>query len=276
MPLAFGVVHGWSEEVVIGGAGAIVICFLLKLLLHPNQKPLWTWAYVPIGLFLLTAVFQLLPLPTWFVSIISPNTAALRTHLLGDLPDADVELRSMTLIFYPNATMHDLRLALAATGVFVVVFHVFRQPQQIKRLLMVIAVTGGFVATVALAQGLFGNGKIYWFIFSRYSRGYSGPFVNHSHYGQFMNLSIGAALGLLMVKLREVFTDRRVTLPDVFDYLISRSARQIWLLVAVIGVGAATVFISLSRGGMVSMLIAAGFTTVLVASKRSTAHVMAG
>lgn len=269
MPLAFGVVHGWSEEVVIGGAGAIVVCFLLKLLLHPNQKPLWTWAYVPIGLFLLTAAFQLLPLPTWFVSIISPNTAALRTHLLGDLPDADVELRSMTLSFYPNATIHDLRLALAATGVFVVVFHVFRQPQQIKRLLMVIAVTGGFVAAVALAQGLFGNGKIYWFISSSNCKGYSGPFVNHSNYGQFMNLSIGSALALFLVKLHEAFAGKRPTPPAVFEYLSSLLAKSLWLLIAVIILGTATVFVSLTRGGVIAMLIALAFTAIMATSQHS-------
>ena len=30
MPLAFGVVHAWSEEIVIALSGAVVICLLLK------------------------------------------------------------------------------------------------------------------------------------------------------------------------------------------------------------------------------------------------------
>ena len=32
MPLAFGVVHAWSEEVVIAVVGSMVVCYLLKIL----------------------------------------------------------------------------------------------------------------------------------------------------------------------------------------------------------------------------------------------------
>jgi len=138
MPLAFGVVHAWSEEVVIVLSGAIVVCFVLKLLFHRSQKMVWSWAYVPIGLFLFVAVLQLVPLSAQLVSIISPNTAALKTELLGDLPDTETLLKSMSLSFYPNATKHDLRLVLTVVAVFVVVLNVFRRPDQVKRLLMAI------------------------------------------------------------------------------------------------------------------------------------------
>ena len=47
MPLAFGVVHAWSEEVVITVSGAIVICYLLKLVFNRGQEVVWSWAYVP-------------------------------------------------------------------------------------------------------------------------------------------------------------------------------------------------------------------------------------
>lgn len=269
MPLAFGVVHAWSEEVVIALSGAIVVCFSLKLLCHRRQGMIWTWAYVPVGLFLLVAILQLISLPAGLLSIISPNTAILKTELLGDLPNADRLLKSMTLSFYPNATKHDLRLVLLVAAVFVVVLNIYRRPDQIKRLLMAIALIGGIIALITLAQNLFGNGKIYWFVSSRHCEGYSGPFVNHSNYGQFMNLSLGATLGLVMVKLHEGFSGRKITPPVVFEYLSSGSSKPLWLLVAVMGVGAATVFVSLTRGGMVSMLIAATFTTLVLTSRRS-------
>lgn len=269
MPLAFGVVHAWSEEVVIALSGAIVICFLLKLVFHRKQSIIWSWAYVPAGMFLLVAILQLIPLPTGLISIVSPNTAALKTELLGDLPNAGVVLKSMTFSFYPNATKHDLRLVLAVVGVFVVVLNVFRRPDQIKRLLMTIALIGGIIVLIALAQNLFGNGKLYWFVSTRYSELNSGPFVNHSHYGQFINLSIGAALGFLMVRLREEFNGQKITPPVVFEYLGSTSAKTVWILIIIISLGAATVFVSLTRGGMVSMLIAAAFTTLLITSRQS-------
>ncbi len=269
MPLAFGVVHAWSEEVVIALSGAVVVCFLLKFLVHRGQMLIWNWAYVPIGLFLFVAVLQLVPLPAQLVSIISPNTVALKTELLGDLPDADTLLKSMSLSFYPNATKHDLRLVLAVAAVFVVVLNVFRRPAQIKRLLMAITVIGGVIAAITLAQNIFGNGKIYWFVPTRSGGAHSGSFVNHSNYGQFMNLSIGAALGWLCVKLHESFAGKKVTPAGIVEYLSSGSAKSLWLLIAVIGLCTTSVFISLTRGGMVSMLIAMTFTTLLFVSRRS-------
>ena len=272
MPLAFGVARPWSEEIVIALSGAIVICFLLKLLFCREVCIVRSWAYLPIAIFVGIAVLQLIPLPTGLISTISPNTAAVKSELLGDLPESigkAAELKSMTLSFYTDATKHNLRLVLAVAAMFVVVLNVFRRPDQIKRLLTAIALIGGGVALIALAQNLFGNDKIYWLVPTAYGQAYSGTFVNHSHYGQFMNLSIGAALGLIMVKLHEDFASRKKQLADVFEYFNSGSGRILWLMVAIMSFGAATVFVSLSRGGMVSMLTAAAFTILVLASRKS-------
>lgn len=271
MPLALGARAAWSEEVVIALSGAIVICFLLKFVYHCEQKLIWTWAYVPIGVFLLIAIFQLISFPVDLLSIISPNTTALKTELLGDLPNLPPDtptLKSMTLSFYPNATKHNLRLVLAVVAVFIVVLNVFHRPSQIKRLLLAIALIGGIIAMFALIQDIFGNGKVYWIV-STPHKAYSGPFTNHSHYGQFMNLSIGAAFGYLCVKLHEDFIGRKITLPVVSNYFSSPSAKQLWRLIAIISLGAVTVFVSLTRSGMVSMFIATAFTTLLLSRRRS-------
>jgi len=269
MPLAFGAVEAWSEEIVVAVAGAISVCFLLKLVFRKETNLVWSWAYIPVALFILIAIFQLIPLPSGSVSVISPSTAAVKNELLGDLPNSAELLKSMTLSFYSNATKHDLRLVLAIAAVFFVVVNVYRRAEQIKRLLAAIAIIGGAIALLALAQDLFGNGKIYWIVPTSHGEAYSGPFINHSHYGQFMNLSMGAALGLIFVKVHEAFTGKRITPLFVFEYLSSHAAKVMWFLVAIIVLCAATVFVSLTRGGMVSMLIAAGFTTLVLSSRKS-------
>jgi tetratricopeptide (TPR) repeat protein/O-antigen ligase len=269
MPLAFGVVHAWSEEIVIAVVGMMTVCFLFKILFFSRQKLTWTLAYVPIVLFIVIAVLQLVPLPARILNVISPNTVTLRTELLGDLPDADTLLKSMPISFYSYGTKHDIRLTLTFFAVFVVVLNVFRRSNQIKRLLMAIALIGGLVAVITIAQNIFGNGKIYWFISSRNSKGYSGPFINHNNYGQFINLSIGAALALLMVSLSEKFMGKKVTPTVAFERLSWRSSKLIWLLPAIMGLGAATVFISLTRGGMIGLITAVAFTTALFASQQS-------
>lgn len=279
MPLAFGVVHAWSEEIVIIISGAVVICFLLKILFHRKREILWTWAYIPLVIFLLLVVIQLIPFPHRVISVVSNNTVIMKTELLSDLPDSDKLLESMTLTFFPFATKHDLRLILALAGVFFVVLNEYYQPDKIKRLLKAIVIIGTFIALISLGQNIFGNGKIYWFIENHHSKSYSGPFVNHSHYGQFMNLSIGAAFALLFIRFHEIFRNRKITLPDVFNYLSSNSSVFVWLLIAMIGVSMATVFLSLTRGGIISMLIAMSLTTLIISSKshlRSHGWIMVG
>ncbi len=272
MPLAFGARNAWTEEVVIVLSGCIIICLSLKLIFSRNQRVVWSWVYVPIGLFVLIVSLQLVPLSANLLSVVSPNTVRLRTEMLGGLLEAKKLLKTMPITLYRNGTRHDLRLVLSVTAVFIVVLNVFRRRGQIKRLLMVIALTGGLVALIALAQDIFGNGLRYWFVphpYHRYSKTLSGPFLNHNHYGQFMNLSIGAAIGWLCIKLHEDLASKRVKVNAVLDYFSSPQAKLLWLLIAIISLGVATVFISLTRGGMVSMLIAAVFTTLLLCSRRS-------
>lgn len=269
MPLAFGAVEAWSEEIVVLLAAIMSICLLLKLLLEQNTRPVWSWTYLPILLFVLVAAVQLFPLPASVVDTISPNTAATKKELLGDLPNSGALLQSMTLSFYPNATRHDLRLVLAVAVIFIVTVNVYRRPDQIKRLLAVVAIIGGSIAVLALAQNVLGNGRIYWIVPAGDNQAYAGPFINHSHYSQFMNLSIGAALALVMVKVHENFVSRQITPASVAEYLGSSTARVVWILVAMVILGMTSVVVSLSRGGMVSMLIAGAATTLILGASKS-------
>ncbi|MBM4040158.1 MAG: O-antigen ligase family protein, partial [Planctomycetes bacterium] len=266
LPLALGAVHAWSELAYVAAAGAIALCLALKLLVNRDVSFVWTWAYVPAALLLLIVALQLIPLPVGVVRALSPETAALKTRLLADTPGADTG--TMALSFYPHATRHDLRLLLAAAAVFVAVLNVFRRPDQIKRLLAAVAIIGGGIALLALAQHLSGDGRIYWTIPTYGNAAASGPFVCHSHYGQFMNLSIGAALALLFVKLHESFGDGAPSLPDVAERLGSPELRVVWLLAAMAVGGAVTIFLSLTRGGMVSLAVAGGFTGLVAATRR--------
>ncbi len=267
-PLAFGVVAAWSEQVVVALAAALVVLLLIRQVVGAPHPLRWTWTYVPIVLFLLIAVFQLTPLPARVVGAISPETATLKAELLADLPDADETLSQTPLTFYPRATKRDLRLVLAVAAVFFVVVNLYRDPASIKRLLAAVAVIGAAVGLLALAQHLAGNGKIYWLV-PTYDAARSGTFINHSHFGQFMNLSIGAALALLLVLVCEAFSQRNVTAAEALEYLRSREGLYVKLLAAMIVVGAAAVFLSLTRGGMVSMLAAAVLTTVALSARRS-------
>ena len=270
MPLAFGAVEAWSEEVVVLLVAAMSVCFVVRAVTSASFRLVWTWAYVPLLLFLVAVVVQLVPLPVSVVRLISPNTVARKLELLGDLPGAQETLSRLTITFYPHATKHDLRLVLAVVSVFIIALNTLRRPEHITRLLLGISIIGACFAVLTVAQNLFGNGKIYWIVPTPLSsQAHSGPFVNHSHYSQYMNLSVGAAVGLMLMKIREGYRHRRVTAETIAEYLSSPEAKNVWLLGAFVLVGISSVFISMSRGGVISVLVAGAFTAFVLSLRGS-------
>src|SRR5438067_12767966 len=87
-PAAFGVVETWSETVVIAAAATLTILLALKLLLRPRVGFVWTLAYMPLALFVLVVLFQLIPLPEEIFKAIAPGAHGLKARLLADVPDA--------------------------------------------------------------------------------------------------------------------------------------------------------------------------------------------
>jgi tetratricopeptide (TPR) repeat protein len=263
MPAAFGTVAAWSEAVAEALGAAIALLLAIRLLTTPASEIRPSLAWLAIVLFIGIAAAQLLPLPMSILRAISPHTAALKTDLLHDLPDANEVLARQPLSFYPLGTRQDLRIVLLATTVFAAVATIYRDDRRIRRLLAAVALIGGAFAVLALAQDLSHTQGVYWRV--RTSGGArSGPFFNHSHYGQFMNLSVGCALALLLGRLAEA--------PRMS---IGTLARQTWWLAAVIVLGLATVSLSLTRGGTIAMLVSAAFATAVLLTSRNL-HQMAG
>jgi hypothetical protein len=55
----------------------------------------------------------------------------------------------------------------------------------------------------------------------------------------------------------------------ITGYMTSPSGRMIWYILAMIILSAATIFVSMSRAGVISILIAASFTTLVFTSRHS-------
>lgn len=268
LPAAMGGIYVWTEQIALSLAGAMLFLGGLKSLLRKRQKLFWTAALLPVVLILLWVGGQLLPLPIGLVAFLSPRTAALKAELLAELVRADNAFPSVSLSFYPQATWETLRLMLLASGVFVVTLNYFRREERIKRLLFIITGIGIAIAGLALLQRLPGNGKIYWIIPTWHHTATSGPFVNHSHYCQYMNLCIGAAWGLMLTLYYERKTRKQ---PAFSREILKKHFRQdyrVWLPATAIVLGTVTVFLSLSRGGTISLLVAGTAMVLIMAHKR--------
>ena len=261
LPAAYGTVDAWSERIALCIGAAIAVALAIRSFLVPTRLDRPAVALVVI--YLAIASFALIHLPRHVMEPISPATAQTRADLLGDLPDAGDALTHMPVSFYASATRHDLRVVLLAVIVLFAVMVIFRDPARIRRLLIVIAFIGLAGAALAIAQDVSGTHRIYWYWRASLKNvpALGGPFANHSHFSQFMNLSIGAALGLvLMLIATPTAPHRRRDFP--------------WLAVTIV-LGLVAIPLSLSRGGVVAML-AAGMVTLLILLARRTMRSLAG
>ncbi len=258
-PMAFGAVEAWSEQVVIGLVGLMVAMVLVRALIYRKSELAWSWTYLPMILFLGWAALQLVPLPAGLVKFVSPGTVSLRSELLAGVAGADAAQGNMTLSLYPHGTRHDLRMLLAIAGVFFVVLNVYQRPNAIKRLLIAIVAIGAVVIALALGQDLTGATRVYWTGPLGRGRATAGPFIHYSHFGQFVNMSIGAALGLAIVLLHKVFRRHGMSAAEIQDRIHHPQMRAVWILSAIMIAGVVSVLLSGSRGATIAIAVALGF-----------------
>lgn len=270
-PIAIGGVQAWSEQVVILLAIAMALTLAIKLLVHREIRFVWSWTYLPTALFLLLVAGQLVPLPMAIVQMLSPHTAQLKSTLLAVIPDAARHLRSSTISFYPEATWHDLRLISAIATVYIVVLNVVRQQRQLERILSAMTVIGTGIALICFAHLAIGADRIYG-TWGRLSSAWPvAPFINRNHFGQFMNLSLGAALALLLGRVDQLHrSQRRDSVPQ--EQRIWQVPAAFWLILAAIAVMLIGVCMSISRGAILSMLVAGAVASLAMRRHEASAR----
>ncbi|HMO87298.1 MAG TPA: hypothetical protein PKC18_20495, partial [Lacipirellulaceae bacterium] len=212
LPVAFGGVDAFSELAALALVGAAAVVVLLRTAVDRTFAPPRSWTYLPLAAMLALAALQAISWPAAWVAWASPQSVALRQDLLSDLPpatDSDPAARS-AISLYPPATWHSLRLLLIGAGVYFVTLATVRTAPQITRLLTIVLGIGAAQAALALLQIFTRADKIYWVVDAGTDRVTSGSFVNYSNFSQFMNLSIGAGLALLLIRLHEPSAPRHI------------------------------------------------------------------
>jgi O-antigen ligase len=252
MPLAFGAVEAWSELAVVAVAAVMSLAVVLRTAVDRTFRPAWTWAYVPLALFVLLVIFQLTPLPQGLAATLSPGAASVRRELLGAAADE----QPATISLYPPATAHGLRLVLVGAAVFFVTASVIRTAPQVKRLLLIVFVIGCAEALLAVLQIFTRTNRMYWLADFNLPRLTSGSFVNYSNFCQFMNMSIGAGLGLLLVRLQSERRHSRGSGGALHSFGGVRLSDHATLL-AGLTLCSIAVLMSLSRNGAISLVAAA-------------------
>jgi len=161
------------------------------------------------------------------------------------------------IIFHRTAYRHDTvagaMLYCAYAMLCFLATQMLLRSSQARKVAVVLACYGAAIAAFALLQGVAPNGKIYWTRQPRMGGWIYGSYVNHNHYAGLMELLV----------------------PIPLVIALSRVAQEKERLVA--GIAAAvmvgTVFLSGSRGGMVSIFVELVILAVLLLRQRKNARI---
>jgi tetratricopeptide (TPR) repeat protein len=189
---------------------------------------------------------------------------------------------------YPSASLAQLYVLGSAVGIFLSSIVLFRDTRTIEPLLVCAGVVGFAVSFVGVAQNLGWNGKVLWVYELLYGGIPFGPFVNKNNGAGFLILTLAGPLYFLAKPI--LAADRRrdssefetgqLALPTsrskkrfrplqvCLRFLANLEVRHLYCLTALIAI-VAGVFLSFSRGGSVSIVIAltTGILTLMIANR---------
>ena len=256
-PLAFGAVHAWAYALLASHVFLLTALWLLRRMIGAlarfgaDQRPLvLPLATLPFALFCGLLLFQLWPLPHAFLTQFSPATVDLLHQFLPRSADA-----TLPLSLLPYETRLALGKLLAYACVFVLIINTVRSQRRIITLMYAIVGTASAIAFIGLLQGFSGATAIYWLRDTQYAGSFFGSYINRNHFAGYQSMAIFLGLALLL----SVFMQAQHDVSSAWRHRLLRLFRFVTpsrlLLLCMLSVMTGALFLSASRGGVISYLI---------------------
>ncbi|ODS32759.1 MAG: putative membrane protein [Candidatus Scalindua rubra] len=266
-----------------------------------NHRILNSPLNLPIIIFVLLIIIQLIPLPPSVLKAVSPNTHQLYKQTLPGYDtsskglefndrNSDIKPNNYSsgfstsnfklqtsnywkpLSLYPYATKLNLLKVLAYATIFFLIINTKTLKPQ--RLLMSIVISGFIVSLVAIIQYVCDTKKIYWIYNASYASPV-GPFTYRGYFASYMTMVIPLAIGLLIYYLSyKINTVTELNKDKHTKYYHRRKSSLIWLtstvfILIVIIMMSTILFLSLSRGGMVSNVLSLIFFVFFLTMRKT-------
>lgn len=254
-PLAFGSVENWSLTILETACfGGVLVYFagigkLTDVYRIPGLGPLLLWLGF-LG-------FQLLPLPSWLVKLFSPATFDLYNGTIGIIEHP----AWITISVNPQATAGELIRFSAYAVFYVMTIQLLSDAGKLKRTAWIVTSLCGVISLQAIVQKFLDNGRVFWLREAPAATTFTGPYLYHNHFAGYVEMIAPIALVLYLhqrPRVRYAATLRR-KLADLFTHTRFNSHLILGFSVVVM---AASIVVSMSRGGMISFSLS--FVALLV------------
>ncbi len=248
-PLAFAGAKEWAAVLI--EAAALTSCLLVAYSGRRGSMERDFRAAPGIVLLLLLLAFLLLqavPLPPAVVSILSPEAYRLQIRFLG----SDEAPGWLPLSLNPKSTLRQFFLWGSCAMFYWTSVQLLADANRLKRTVRAVAIFGGLLSYVAIFQFFTAGDRIYW-LFPAAGASPFGPFYNRNHFAALMGMILPLSLAVFLHSIpRGAYSSWR-------DWVVAVWGRRTGIVHLLLGVSvvvvAVSVFVSLSRGGIVGLCL---------------------
>ncbi len=252
-PLAFGAVEPWAVSVLAVLAYTALAAAMVRAVMMRYSRQLLNRFVACALIAVALLVVQVLPWPGELLTRASPSTTALASVTSAGNPWNTPSL-------YPHATRRALLRLSVYLALFVATAAYVRSSKQVTFLASVLVGVGFLVALTGIMHYLSGTRLLYWWRPGP-SRPF-GPFVSRNQAAAYLSVVLFTGLGLLIARGARAAGSVERWWKQVGRESARRSHQNLLIGFAVSVMGAGVIW-SLSRGGIVSMLL--GFAGVMLA-----------
>ena len=266
-PWFFASVENWAQGLITLALMVGMAFWWFETAL--NRKSSQAFPYVSVLVFLGIGVglFQIWTLPNSLAELVLGRQAEIYRDFSGDLGS------SVSVSLDREATWGQIRLLVIALSALLMGARYFRGKRDIILLLSAVSINGFVISFFGIIHKLTDNGKMFWF--HEIFRGAPfGPFVNRNNAAGYLLMCLGCCIGLLVIVMSRTVADGsrpilgrempvwrrwKIQYLDVIRDLTATKLAVFFMLVMI----AAAIPSTLSRGGVIGLLVAA-LGTVLV------------
>ncbi|WP_161626837.1 O-antigen ligase family protein [Desulfospira joergensenii] len=260
-PLAFGSREPWSYA-VMEILTAIGLLFFFLPVLWKQEDLYRVPGFIPLLIFLFFILFQLVPLPPSLLKMLSPHAFSIHSQAAG-LMEAQTW---MSLSVHPKATLFQFFRYATYAAFYVLTVQVLKEKENLQAMTFSMAVFGGLLAFSSILQFYLTQDMALWFRYTPDNSIVMGPYINHNHYAGLMEMIFPVVLALFF------FYRPRIGKTSFFRGIVEILSQEKANIHILIGTSAllivVSIFVSLSRGGMISTFLALGVFACLMIKRK--------
>ena len=269
LPLAFGGVMPLSRAVTSAAGAFLAAGLLVRCLAARGRRVLIPREFLLLAALTAWVAVQLLTLPAGWIEAVSPAAGDLWARAAEA---AGRPFTSARLSVYPHATGVQLQTLIVAAVLMLTAAVVYRDDAAFRRLLAGVGLIGLVTALINVGHLVLGEERL---IYGAFDGGATNgaPFASYSHFSEFINLSVGAAAGWLLIASKDRGSQQLAGPSHWPRGPLRGTSRLGTILVGFLLLGVITIALSTSRNGLISMAFAASVTAAAAQGARRLAGV---